>query len=109
MQNLHYAWKDGEPSLKIDVRIECRRGSRGDVVTGLRVFVRRIRMVGIPEKQKPQPNQTPQSSEQDCSYEWVLQQALGIYLPNSLTSQTTSMGCQHSRIVSITNTPSMAP
>ena len=59
MQNLHYALKDGEPSLKIDVRIECRLGSRGDVVTCLRVFVRRIRMVGIPKKQKPQPNQTP--------------------------------------------------
>ena len=59
MQNLHYALKDGEPSLKIDVRIECRLGSRGDIVTSLRVFVTRIRMVGIPKKQKPQPNQTP--------------------------------------------------
>ena len=59
MQNLHYALKDGEPSLKIDVRIECRLGSRGDVVTCLRISTIRIRMVGIPEKQKPQPNQTP--------------------------------------------------
>jgi hypothetical protein len=28
-----------------------------------------------PSKQQ-QPNQTPQSAEQDCSYEWVLQWAL---------------------------------
>lgn len=52
MQNLHFAIKDSETRLRIDVRVECRLGSCGDVVTGLRVFVTRIRMVGIPEKQK---------------------------------------------------------
>ena len=52
MQNLHRAVKDSEPRLKIDVRVEGKLGSRGDVVTGIRVFVTRIRVVGIPKKQK---------------------------------------------------------
>jgi hypothetical protein len=53
VRNLHHAIKDSEPRLKIGLRIECWLGSRGDVVTGLRVFVTRIRIAGIPEKQKP--------------------------------------------------------
>lgn len=36
MQNLHYASKDSEPRLKIDVRIECRLGSDYYVMSGLR-------------------------------------------------------------------------
>mgnify|MGYP003325891296 FL=1 len=39
MQKLHYASKDSEPRLKIDVRVECKLGSRGDVVTGVRFSV----------------------------------------------------------------------
>ena len=39
MQNLHYGSKDSEPRLKIDVRVEFRLGSRGDVVTGVRFSV----------------------------------------------------------------------
>ena len=52
MQNLHYDSKDSESRLKIDVRIAFTLDSRGDRVTGLRIFVTRIRMVIIPEKQK---------------------------------------------------------
>ena len=52
MQILHYNFKDSEPRLKIDVRIACKLDSRADEVTGLGIFVARIRMVGIPKKQK---------------------------------------------------------
>ena len=52
MQNLHYNFKGSEPRLKIDVRIACTLDSRGNEVTGLRIFVTRITMLGIPEKQK---------------------------------------------------------
>ena len=36
MQNLHYASKDSEPSLKIDVRIEFRLGIQGDAMKDVR-------------------------------------------------------------------------
>ena len=49
---LHCNFKDREPRLKINARIACTLDSCGDVVTGLRIFVTRIKMVGIPEKQK---------------------------------------------------------
>ena len=52
MQILHCNLKDREPRLKIDARIACTLDSHGDVVTGLRIFVTRIKMVGIPDKQK---------------------------------------------------------
>ena len=39
MQNLHYVLKDSESRLKINVRIACTLGSRGDVVTGVRFSV----------------------------------------------------------------------
>ena len=52
MQILHCNFKDREPRLKIDARIACTLDSHEDLVTGLRIFVTRIKMVGIPEKQK---------------------------------------------------------
>ena len=54
MQILHCNFKDREPRLKIDARIACTLDSRGDAVTGLRIFVTRIRMLGIPKKPWPQ-------------------------------------------------------
>ena len=36
MQNLHYHSKASEPRLEIDVRVECKLGSRGDVMKGVR-------------------------------------------------------------------------
>ena len=39
MQNLHYASKGSEPRLKLDITVECRLGSRGGVVTGVRLSV----------------------------------------------------------------------
>ena len=51
MQNLHYNLKYGGPNKK-DAKIESWLGSVENELKGLGIFVVRIRVVGIPEKQK---------------------------------------------------------